>query len=85
MKIIEFIKSLFPSDSAKQVAHWGRANIYKDSALRWRWRLLNTSGEIVASSCQSFANKDASAVAYNHARHTMFGTKEAPVKSVGNK
>lgn len=81
MKIFEFIKSLFSSTSAKQVAHWGRADIYKDSALRWRWRLLNAKGEIVASSCQSFSGKNAAAAAYNHARHTMFGTKEAPVKN----
>ena len=85
MKIFEFIKSLFSSSSAKQIVHWGRADVYKDSALRWRWRLLNAEGEIVASSCQSFASKNAAADAYNHARHTMYGTKEAPVKSVGNK
>lgn len=80
MKIFEFIKSLLSSASDEEVTHWGRADIYKDSALRWRWRLLNATGEIVASSCQSFGEKYEASTAYNHAKRTMSATKEVPVK-----
>lgn len=81
MKFFKFIKSLFSSDSNEEVSRWGRSNIYKDSGLRWRWRLLDTEGVIVAASCQSFADEDSATAEFNHARSVMFGVKAVPVKS----
>lgn len=79
MKVLDFIKALL-SPIEEEVIYFGHADIYKDNGYKWRWRLLDKNGEIVAASCQGFLSKDSASIEFNNARNVMFSAKSTPVK-----